>query len=100
MDDSWEVGARYRGEMDGFRLAAAIVVRREHHDADGGGSYAFACLAEGGAPGASGNESCSQLGASASLMHDPTGLYANLAYGTATDNFIGAHDQFRKRGGR
>ena len=94
MDDTWEIGSRYRGEMDGFRLAAAITYGENTAARPATGGFALACLAEN-APGASGDTSCNQLGMSASLMHDPTGLYANLAYGTMTDNFIGQTNQFR-----
>ena len=39
--------------------------------------------------------SCNQFGASVSVMHDPTGLYGNLAYGTMTDNLIDETTAFR-----
>jgi predicted porin len=92
-DDAWEIGTRYRAENNGFRVAAAITYGENTELRPSGGSYAFACL--GQIPGAPTDSSCNQLGMSASLMHDPTGLYTNVAYGQSIDNLIDETSRFR-----
>lgn len=85
-DDSWEIGARHRFEYQGIRSAAAITYGENTMIRPSQGGYAFACLAE--IRGAATDASCNQLGMSISVMHDPTGLYTNLAYGQMIDNLI------------
>ena len=93
VDDAWEIGTRYRGDFSGFRIAAAATYGENTMVRPASGGYAFACLAE--IPTASTDASCNQFGASVSVMHDPTGLYGNLAYGTMTDNLIDQTSAFR-----
>jgi predicted porin len=92
-DDAWEIGTRYRAEAMGFRVAAAITYGENTEVRPSSGSYAFACLAE--IPGQPTDASCNQLGMSASVMHDATGLYTNVAYGQSVDNLIDETSRFR-----
>lgn len=102
-DDTWEVGARYKGALAGFKLAAAVAYG-ENNDTNGtvvagptGNSFAaaqtgFQC------PGNEWNsatpspaavmDGCHQVGGSISVMHEETGVYFNLAGGRLTDDNI------------
>jgi predicted porin len=93
VDDAWEIGTRYRGDFSGLRIAAAATYGENTMVRPASGGYAFACLAE--IRTAPTDASCNQFGASVSVMHDPTGLYGNLAYGTMTDNLIDETTAFR-----
>jgi predicted porin len=93
VDDAWEIGARYKAEFQGLRFVAAATYGENTMRRPNQGGYAFACLAE--LPGQARDASCQQFGASASIMHDPTGLYANVAYGLAHDDLIEQTGRFR-----
>lgn len=93
VDDAWEIGARYKAEFQGLRMVAAATYGENTFRRPTQGGYAFACLAE--LPGQPRDASCQQFGASASIMHDPTGLYANVAYGLAHDDLIEQTGRFR-----
>lgn len=83
-DDTWEIGLRYKGEFSGFKVAAGIAYG-ENNEAptDSDDTVGFQC------PGADGVDAeCTQLGGSISVMHEATGLYANVAAGYLDDEQI------------
>ena len=73
-EDAWDAALRYAGELGDFRLAAAIGYAKED-DIDLG----IATIPS--FPGV--NIETTTLTGSASLMHTPTGLFLNGAYGKA-----------------
>ncbi len=85
-DDTWEAGLRYTGEFGDFKMAAAIAYG-ENSDSSADG---FQCVGNNTAPlnAAISNTDCEQLGGSISVMHSPTGIYANFAAGYMEDNVI------------
>ncbi len=91
-DDAWEIGTRYKAEFQGLRMVAAATYGENTMIRPSRGGYAFACLGE--RRGEPTDAKCSQFGASASVMHDPTGLYGNIAYGIAHDDLIGQTGRF------
>ncbi len=76
-DDIWNVALRYAGEFSGFKFAAGVgygeATERDEECTD--------------QPGLAGvKASCQEFGASASLMHTPTGLFVTGAYGIREDD--------------
>jgi predicted porin len=82
-DDFWDIGLRYKGEWGDFKVAAGFAYG-ENTDAGGSTSINFGCATNG----AVNDADCSQYGGSASVMHEPTGLYVNVAAGLLEDNTI------------
>jgi predicted porin len=68
-DDMWDVALRYSGEISGFRMAAGVGYRVE--------SYTIPMLAE-----------TRTVVGSASMMHMPTGLFANVAFGRSENGSL------------
>lgn len=80
-DDTWEIGLRFKGEFSGFKIAAGIAYGENSEPTDD--VPGFQC------PGAVGTDAeCKQLGGSVSVMHEPSGLYANVAGGYMDDERI------------
>ena len=95
-DDTWEIGARYEGEMAEFKLGAGIAYGEGSEDSAAPG---LLCLANGAQVIASGSDaSCSQLGGSISVMHVASGLYANFGAGQLTDDLIDVSTRFAGTG--
>ncbi len=99
-DDGWDVGLKYKGEFDKIKVLAAVAYG-ENTDAinSQGFSNFFECLgtAVTGAPDP--DADCHAVGASMSMMHEPTGLYFNLAGGWQEDERIPLDVAFRNNGG-
>jgi len=82
-DDIWDVGLRYAGEFQGFKLAAGIAYT-QWTDTDTSANTDNTCTNPGGNP--STNSRCESLGLSVSLLHVQTGLFGNFAYGYHEDD--------------
>ena len=84
-DKMWDVALRYAGEFGGFKLAAGIGYEKNN---DGTSNPRNCVRAQGGTAlgNLTGDVSCDAVGASASLMHVPTGLFVTGAYGERTDD--------------
>lgn len=80
-DDTWEIGLRYKGEFSGFKVAAGIAYGENNEPTDD--VNGFQCPASDGL-----DAECNQLGGSISVMHEPSGLYANVAAGYLDDEVI------------
>ncbi len=82
-DDLWDVGLRYAGQAGDFRLAAGVAYQQW-------GDSFRSCAgrpAAGPGPGdATPGVDCESIGASASIMHTPTGLFLSGSYGYIEDN--------------
>ena len=88
-DDFWDVGLKYAGEIGDFKLLGRVAYSETKEDPVGGNTIDTACLAT--SPGGTDTESdadCNSIGGSISIMHSPTGLYANFAAGQLQDNLI------------
>lgn len=83
-DDYWDVGIKYAGEVGDFKLAARIAYGETTDDSPSVGSQ---CVSVGVAANDA-DEGCNHLGGSISVMHEPTGLYANFAAGRFEDEEI------------
>ena len=95
-DDVWEVGARYEGELAGFKLGAGIAYGES---TDNNAPIAISCMAGGSQVAATGSDSrCSQIGGSISIMHTVSGIYANFGAGQLTDDLISASTRFAGTG--
>ncbi len=95
-DDVWEVGARYEGEMAGFKLGAGIAYGES---SDNQAPAGIACFVGGSQVIASGSDaSCSQIGGSISIMHTQSGIYANFGAGQLTDDLIDVSTRFAGTG--
>jgi hypothetical protein len=86
-DDFWDVALRYAGEFSGFRLAAGVGYNKTTQNDDavysGGANTGLNGCVQVGA-----TIDCSHLGASASIMHVPTGLFVSGAYSRTKDNNV------------
>ena len=80
-DDVWETGVRYAGEFSGFKIAAGIAYGQATELKTATGQVGFECLAQGAVIIGTSSPDCEQVGGSVSIMHEPTGLYVNLAAG-------------------
>jgi predicted porin len=93
-DDTWEMGLRYKGEFAGLKVAAGIAYGETSEAPASGVTIGSACLANGTTDanvGGTGKDAdCKQLGGSISVMHEATGLYANVAAGYMEDELIKA----------
>lgn len=93
-DDFWDVGLKYAGEIGDFKLIGRVAYSETKEDAvtiDGVAQNTIdtACLsASYGVNDSEPDADCESIGGSISIMHSPTGLYANLAAGQLTDNLI------------
>lgn len=76
-DDNWDVALRYAGEFGGFKVAAGIGYGEATED---GASVCETLFTNGG------QQKCSQLGGSISVLHNPTGLFATFAAGIYEDD--------------
>jgi predicted porin len=83
-DDYWDLGAKYKGELGDFKVAAAFAYG-ENSTTNADGAF-FECLGTdvGGQPDAR----CQQYGGSISVMHEPTGIYVNFAGGGHEDDTV------------
>ena len=79
-DDFWDVGLKYAGDIGDFKLIGRVAYSET---TDGGADTG--CVSN--TIGISDAE-CNSLGGSVSVMHEPTGLYANFAAGVFTDELI------------
>ncbi len=84
-DDAWEIGLRYKGEFAGFKVAAGIAYGETNEATNSATQVGFQCTATGTLGG---EEDCSQVGGSISVMHEATGLYANFAAGQMQDDAV------------
>jgi predicted porin len=89
-DDYWDIGGKYKGEVGAFKVAAAIAYG-ENTTTDSEGAF-FECLGTDvpGQPDAK----CTQFGGSISVMHEPTGIYVNLAGGIHKDDTVAFDGDF------
>jgi predicted porin len=85
-DDFWEIGARYTGELSGFKIAAGIAYGENTQNKTGAGSVGFECLSQNRVVDRP--ASCHQIGGSISVMHVESGLYVNFGAGQKTDDLI------------
>ena len=89
-DKMWDVALRYAGEFSGFKLAAGAGYARwtdgTATSAGGAGTAERGCGRFSGVGAAGRDVSCAEFGASASLLHVPTGLFATGAYGQKNDD--------------
>jgi len=83
-DDYWDIGGKYKGEIGAFKIAASVAYG-ENSTTDADGAF-FECLGTdvAGQPDAR----CQQFGGAISVMHEPTGIYVNLAGGTHKDDTV------------
>lgn len=81
-DDIWGVALRYAGEAGGFKFAAAVGYTEYSDAASGGVRRGVVVPPALGAP----DIDVQEWGASASLLHEPTGLFISGAYGRTDDN--------------
>jgi predicted porin len=80
-DDFWDAAIRYASEFEGFKLAGGI----GYSEWSGLGPLnTRGCAID--VPGDAGEADCSQLGLSASILHDKTGLFATGSYGIKWDD--------------
>lgn len=95
-DDFWEVGARYKGEIGQFKIAAGIAYgeNKESRVSQPVGvanlsQVGFECVAQGSQVLANTGKDadCDQIGGSISIMHE-SGIYLNAAGGILTDNLV------------
>lgn len=102
-DDTKEIGLRYKGEIADFKIAAGIAYGENTDGANSNGGSTSGVLAgynctvqdgdpNGGAAPANVSEDadCEYIGGSISVMHSPTGLYANFGAGEVRDNIVAA----------
>ncbi len=93
-DNTWEVGLRYKGEFGDFKMAAAMAYGSNSDIVSQ--SPGFFCVGNNRDSSTDPaivdtsirDRDCHQLGGSVSVMHDPTGLYVNLAGGYLQDDLI------------
>jgi len=76
-DDNWDIGVRYKGTLGDFKVAAGIA----YGEATEAGAPICAPLFVDGIDKAK----CSQIGGSASVMHNPTGLFVSFGAGRYQD---------------
>lgn len=82
-DDMWDVALRYDKELNSVQLAAAIGYAEDRE----GGGIGFCASGPSNAPNGGGSQAaCSQVSASASILHQPSGLFASLGAGWAQDD--------------
>lgn len=79
-DDFWDVALRYSGELHGFKIAAGIGYGENTNET----APTLPCLSAD----ADGNAKCKQLGGSASVMHEATGLFVTFGAGQFIDENI------------
>lgn len=94
-DDMWDAALRYTGEFSGFKLAAGIGYG-EVLDNDQTASVCAASLPAGHPEGS--DVRCGQIGASVSVLHEPTGLFVNAAAGTKDDDLLSKAARFNGTG--
>lgn len=87
-DDTWDIGLKYKGEVGGFKIAAAAAYG-ENRDESSESAF-FECVSTNNANGAqeTSGASCQQYGGSLSVMHEATGLYFNLSGGVHHDDNV------------
>lgn len=83
-DDLWDASLEYEGQVSDFKVAA-----RAGYGAstDGREGASFECVATNLAS-APNEADCATLGGSLSILHEPTGLYANMAGGWFKDHNV------------
>ncbi len=81
-DEFYDVALRYAGEFGGIRIAAGVGYQLSNEQAGTVKGFATPCVAAG----ADNSVDCEAFGASASVMHVPTGLYIAGSYGVTQDN--------------
>lgn len=83
-DDLWDASLEYEGQVSAFKVAARIGYGES---SDGGEDASFECVATN--PASVQNDAdCATLGGSLSILHEPTGLYANMAGGWFKDQNV------------
>lgn len=83
-DDIWDLALRYNGDAAGFKYAAGV----GYGVVVDNGQTQTVC-ASSLPQGAAGSDTrCTQVGGSLSLMHEASGLFANVAAGHKTDELI------------
>ncbi|PPC98651.1 MAG: hypothetical protein CTY31_12640 [Hyphomicrobium sp.] len=87
-DDTREVGLRYKGEFNSIKIAAGIAYGENTDGDNSGDGGGYDCAITGGAPGKNADADCEYVGGSISVMHSPTGLYANFGAGQVKDNLV------------
>jgi predicted porin len=81
-DDGWDTALRYEGEFNGIKIEAGIAYGENTTNAATDDAANFACTdTQLGAH-------CRQFGGSISVMHEPTGIYANFAAGKFEDEDV------------
>jgi len=99
-DEFYDVAVRYAGEFSGFRIAAGVGY--QYSTEQGGvvnaasaaaGSTAAKGFAAGCRTDGQNRVDCEGFGASASVMHVPTGLYVAGSYGLTQDNLSVEEDE-------
>lgn len=85
-DDYWDIGANYKGEFGGFKIAAGIAYGQEENDR--GIDIDEVQIGNCRATDDDQPTDCEQVGGSFSAMHEPTGIYLNFAAGWRKDNNI------------
>lgn len=82
-DDVWDLALRYAGEVHGFKVAAGI----GYGKITDGPETKIECPSRGG--GDPIDEDCQQFGASASIVHEESGLFVNAGFGIKKDDVLG-----------
>jgi hypothetical protein len=82
-DDFWDATLRYRGEIAGLDIAAAAGYLDLVPGSRSRGVCALTLFVSGGDA-----TKCHQLGGSLSLLHEATGLFANLGFGLTIEGIL------------
>jgi len=83
-DDLWDASLEYEGQVSDFKVAARVGYGAS---TDGGEDASFECVATN-LPAAPNDADCATLGGSLSVLHEPSGLYANMAGGWFKDRNV------------
>lgn len=86
-NDMWDVALRYAGQWNSFKVAAGVGYQNWSGDSGTGAGLGTAGFGNCISSSAANNfeADCHIVGASAGIMHVPTGLFAHVAYGAKTD---------------
>ena len=87
-DDGWDIGLRYEGEFNGFKIEAGIAYGENTDQCADRRSMRRTSAAPWTTDG--GATAKWQLGGSISVMHEPSGLYGNFAAGKFEDDDVAA----------
>jgi hypothetical protein len=92
-DDFWDATLRYKGEVAGFEIAAAVGVL----DLTPGSRSRVVCALTLFAPEGDATK-CRQAGGSLSVLHEGTGLFLNLGAGLTVDGLLEDTDRYAGTG--